>query len=70
MKSISVRLGVCGTCGQKVKAYVNAHDWLTTQGEDLTTIEVEGHCGEPGHASRVATLSKDEFDAAKDGATI
>ena len=70
MKSITVRLGKCGTCSKKVYAHVNDMDFINYHGEEEDVIRVEGHCGRPGHATKVANISRDEFDAAKDGDVI
>jgi len=70
MKSITVQLGKCGTCGTKVYAHVNNLDFLDSQGREQDVIRVEGHCGRPGHASKVAHIGQDEFDAARNGSTI
>lgn len=70
MKSTIVRLRKCGTCSQQVYAYINDHSFLTELGQDKSVVRVEGHCGRPGHATRVAHIGKDEFDKASNGDTI
>lgn len=56
-----VELGHCNTCGREVKAVIDWENFISPAGEDLATIQVEGHCGVPGHAMRVRTVSRDEL---------
>ena len=64
MKTID--LGHCGTCGRKVDAAIDWTAFIDSDGSDLPVITVEGHCGIGGHAMKLKTVARDDYDALPD----
>jgi hypothetical protein len=49
-----VQLGICSTCGKKVSTYVAPIDFNGRDGTRHDVIQIDGHCGVPGHATKTA----------------
>lgn len=57
-----VDLGKCGTCGREVETVIDWESFITLAGGVLSVLQVEGHCGVPGHATKVRAVPYDELD--------
>ena len=68
MKTVYVDLGKC-SCG-KVIVGVNELSFIDHYGRQTNAIEVRGHCGNSGHAERIGTITRQEFDTAKNGEVV
>jgi len=69
-KRVTVVVGKCATCGREVSGTLHELDFLDRDGRWQKVARVEGHCGRPGHNLYACTVSKAEFDSAKNGAVI
>jgi hypothetical protein len=57
-----VDLGHCHTCGQSVDTAIDWESFITPDGKENRVIHVEGHCGIPGHATKVKSVNIHDLD--------
>lgn len=57
-------LGNCSTCGRLVTTHFDIDTTFQIEMQQNGFVEIDGHCGQGGHAYRVMRLTEEEYKTA------